>query len=334
MTVEFRLLGDVEACIDGQRLDIGHARQRCVLAVLLVDVNRPVPADQLIDRVWADDPPHRARNALAAYMSRLRQITRRRRRRADRPRARRIHAVGRCAVGRRAPIPRHGSQARATTDPAAAATLFDAALELWRGKPFAALDTPWFNDLRDSLEVERFSVALDRNDAALRAGRHADLLGELTAALQAHPFDERLAGQLMLAQYRSGRQADALDTYRPMRERLVDELGVDPSPGFATCTNRSSTANRRSQLFNPGRRCLSRDPLRDSRDESTSFVGREQDVQRVAAALRRRPAGHAHRGRRSRQDPAGLRGSRTRAGALRRRRIDLRIGADRATARR
>jgi DNA-binding SARP family transcriptional activator len=74
VTVEFRLLGHVEALLDGRRLDIGHARQRCVLAALLVDVNDPVSADQLIDRVWADDTPHRARNALAAYISRLRQL--------------------------------------------------------------------------------------------------------------------------------------------------------------------------------------------------------------------------------------------------------------------
>ena len=74
MTVEFRLLGHVEALRDGRRLDIGHARQRCVLVALLVDVNHPVPADQLIDRVWADDLPHRARNALAAYVSRLRHV--------------------------------------------------------------------------------------------------------------------------------------------------------------------------------------------------------------------------------------------------------------------
>ena len=88
------------------------------------------------------------------------------------------------------------------------------------------------NDVRTALEAERLSVALDRNDVALRAGRHAELLGELAAALHAHPLDERLAGQLMLAQYRSGRQADALDTYRQMRDRLVDELGVDPSPAL------------------------------------------------------------------------------------------------------
>jgi DNA-binding SARP family transcriptional activator len=110
------------------------------------------------------------------------------------------------------------------------AALFDKALSLWRGEPFAALDTEWLDDVRLSLEAERLSVSLDRNDAALRAERHGELLGELTAALQANPLDERLAGQLMLAQYRSGRQADALEIYRRVRDRLVDELGVDPSP--------------------------------------------------------------------------------------------------------
>ena len=74
MAVEFRVLGEVEALVDGDRLDIGHARQRCVLASLLVDVNRPVSVDQLIDRVWADEPPTRARNALAGYLSRLRAL--------------------------------------------------------------------------------------------------------------------------------------------------------------------------------------------------------------------------------------------------------------------
>jgi DNA-binding SARP family transcriptional activator len=74
MVVGFRVLGDVEAYVDGRRLDIGHARQRSVLVSLLVDVNRPVSADHLIDRVWTDEPPHKARNALAAYISRLRQV--------------------------------------------------------------------------------------------------------------------------------------------------------------------------------------------------------------------------------------------------------------------
>ena len=156
--------------------------------------------------------------------------------------------------------------------------------------PFAALDTPWFNDMRDSLEVERISVALDRNDAALRAGRHAELLGELTVALQAHPLDERLAGQLMLAQYRSGRQADALETYRQMRDRLVDELGVDPSPPLRAVHRQILDGEAAPTVTEPAAsprvstRALARLPRR-----VTTFVGREKDVAKVGAALRDGP---------------------------------------------
>jgi DNA-binding SARP family transcriptional activator len=214
VAVEFRILGDVEARSQGRRLDIGHARQRCVLACLLVDVNRPVSADQLVDRMWADNPPHRSRNALAAYVSRLRQLL------ADDADVELAHGPGGYTL---TADPRSVdlhmfremlSQARAAADPADSAALFDRALDLWRGEPFSTLDTPWTNEVRTSLEAERLSAELDRNDAALEAGRHTDLLGGLAATLQAHPLDERVAGQLMLAQYRSGRQADALETYQ------------------------------------------------------------------------------------------------------------------------
>jgi len=229
VTVEFRLLGDVEARLDGRRLDIGHARQRCVLVALLVDVNRPVPAEQLIDRVWADEPPARARNALAGYISRLRTLL------SDTDVVVGREPGGYVLTADPLSIDLHqlrslASEARATDDVADATALFERALKLWRGEPFAFLDTPWVNDLRTALEAERMSVQLDRNDAALAAGRHSELLGELARALQDDTHDERLAGQLMLAQYRCGRQADALETYRQMRERLVEELGVDPSP--------------------------------------------------------------------------------------------------------
>ncbi|MEN4479551.1 AfsR/SARP family transcriptional regulator [Mycolicibacterium cosmeticum] len=232
MTAEFRLLGEVEVLVDGRGLDAGHARQRCVLVALLVDVNRPVSADTLIDRVWADAPPQKARNALAAYISRLRQLV------AGHDGARIVRGPGGYMLQVDAQtVDLHRfrdmvSQARATRNRADAAAMFDAALQLWRGEPFATLDTPWTNEARVSLEAERLSAVLDRNDAALDAGRHGELLNDLTATLHAHPLDERVAGQLMLAQYRCGRQAAALDTYRGMRERLVQELGVDPSPAL------------------------------------------------------------------------------------------------------
>ena len=133
MTVEFRLLGDVEARLDGQRLDIGHARQRCVLAALLVDVNRPVLADQLIDRVWADDTPHRARNALAGYLRGCASCSPTPTcRSSGEPRG--LHAVDRCASVDIHRFRHMVAQARATDDPAEAAALFDGALDLWRGK--------------------------------------------------------------------------------------------------------------------------------------------------------------------------------------------------------
>ena len=285
VTVEFRLLGDVEARLDGQRLDIGHARQRCVLAAMLVDVNRPIPADQLIDRVWADDTPHRARNSLAGYLSRLRQLL------ADAS-VQIVREPGGYMLSTDAlSVDVHRfrdmvARARATADPAAAATLFDGALKLWCGTPFAALDTPWFNDMRDSLEVERLSAAMDRNDAALRAGRHAEVLGELVLAVQSHPLDERLAGQLMLAQYRSGRQAEALDTYRKMRDRLVEELGVDPSPLLKAAHQQilDGEAAPPVEVDAPSVRVTTR-PLAGLPRRATSFVGREHDLAAVGAAL-------------------------------------------------
>jgi DNA-binding SARP family transcriptional activator/DNA-binding CsgD family transcriptional regulator/tetratricopeptide (TPR) repeat protein len=226
MAVEFRLLGEVDVIVDGHPVDLGHSRQRCVLAALLVGMT-PVPADRLIDRVWAGRTPHRARNALSAYLSRLRHqlapagvtITRT-------PGGYQL-AVDPLAVDLHRF--RHlAGRARAARNPADAATLYEQALELWRGEPFTGIGTPWFDDVRISLAAERLAVVLDRNDVALQAGRHADLLAGLAAEARTHPLDERLAGQLMLAQSRSGRQADALDTFRRVRDRLVEELGADP----------------------------------------------------------------------------------------------------------
>jgi len=289
VAVEFRLLGDVEARLDGERLEIGHVRQRCVLVALLIDVNHPVPADQLIDRVWADEPPHKSRNALAAYISRLRQLF------AGAEDVQIVREPGGYKLAADAlSVDLHrfrhvASQARATADPVEAAAVFDSGLDLWRGEPFPSIDTPWVNDVRNTLETERLSAELDRNDAALRAGRHAELLGRLTAALQAHPLDERLAGQLMLAQYRSGRQADALDTYRHMRERLVEELGVDPSPPLRDVYQTILEGEPSQSVPRPSQPKAGTRPHADVPRRTTSFIGREQELRRVTAALQEAP---------------------------------------------
>lgn len=286
--MEFRLLGDVEAWLHGQRLEIGHARRRCVLVALLLDVNQAVRTDALIDRVWADEPPHNARNALAAYMSRLRHLLAET---AEVQILRRPGGYQLAADPSSVDLFRFRglvAAARDTADPAAAATLFDDALQLWRGEPLAALETPWITDMRNALEVERFSVVLDRNDRALAAGRHAEILAELTQELTAHPLDERVAAQLMLAQYRSGRQATALETFRQMRDRLVDELGMDPSPLLREAHRQildGETRLARVELpasqTDPSASALPRRP--------TTFVGRARELQRIDAVLREGP---------------------------------------------
>jgi DNA-binding SARP family transcriptional activator len=261
--VAFRLLGDVGAEIDGRRISLGHARQRCVLAVLLVEANRPVTVDQLVDRVWGECVPQRARGTVYSYLTRLRQVlapaggTRIVRQSggyvlAVDPMAVDLHRFRRLVADARV----------AGADPA---DLFSRALALWRGEAFADLDTAWLNDVRQAVSAERLAAVLDRNDLALARGHHAGLLPELVTTATAHPLDERLAGQLMVALYRSGRQAEALDRYDKLRRRLGSELGAP-----------SATTRRPSPTAPPGRNHRSR-PSRPSRPT------------RCPASFRRRP---------------------------------------------
>ena len=188
--------------------------------------------------------------------------------------------------------------AKDETRPADAAERYRRALALWRGEPFTGIDTPWFGDVRTSLVADRYAVTLDRNDAALRAGQHADVLVELTDALRAHPLDERLAGQLMLARYRSGRQADALLTYRAMRERLADELGVDPGAELSRVHQQILTGEAAAADIPPADalpRPLSTAPPEASGTRASPvvglprrgsrFVGRSDLVELVAATI-------------------------------------------------
>lgn len=232
MTMEFGVLGTIEARIDGRPVPVGHARQRGVLAVLLVDVNRPVTIDQLIARVWGDRFPDQARATLHGYVSRLRRAL------ADTGEAR----IGRQSGGYvletsdTANVDLHifrrlVAQARASTD-IDAAMLLQQALRLWRADAFAGLDSPWANDLRGALDQERYTAQLDLADIRLRLGQHTALLPELSALTAAHPLDERLAGQLMVALHHCGRPADALRHYRQTRQRLIQELGIGPGPAL------------------------------------------------------------------------------------------------------
>ncbi|GAA4734601.1 AfsR/SARP family transcriptional regulator [Phytohabitans rumicis] len=226
MATEFGVLGDVEIRVDGVPVDAGPAQQRRVLAALLVDAGRPVPVDRLLGRAWPDGPPSRA--TLYSYLSRLRQL---------------LAPIG-VRLARRAggyalltdpeSIDLHRfrglvAEARAAPADERAHALFTRALALWRDDAFAGLDGAWLDGLRDALSQERLSAALDHHDVLLRLGEYAEMLSGAAAVALAHPMDERLARQLMLANYRAGRPAAALDQYRRIRRLLVAELGAEPS---------------------------------------------------------------------------------------------------------
>lgn len=241
MAVEFRVLGDLTVRIGDRPVDIGHARQQCVLLALVIDANQLVSADQLVDRVWAGRPPQRVRGALYNYVSRLRRIL------ADsddvtvtRRSGGYLLTVDALAVDLHL-FDHLTARARAADDQEAGA-LFARALGLWRGEAFATLDTPWLNAVRDAANNRRTAAELDRYDVELRCGRHGDILPELSGRAAALPLDERLAGQLILALYRCGRQADALDHYRRTRARLAEELGIDPGPALRALHQQILTA--------------------------------------------------------------------------------------------
>ncbi|MFH8476678.1 AfsR/SARP family transcriptional regulator [Streptomyces sp. NPDC018000] len=208
-------------------MPLGHPRQQCVLAVLLIDANRPVSADQLLHRVWDDRAPLRARDTLYTYVSRLR--------RELEPHGIRLarRSGGYALDIDETTVDLHRfrhliARARKVPDDRSALSLFEEGLGLWQGEPLAGLDSLWVDTVREQLRTERWAAELDRTDAMLRTGRHSECLADLSARAVAHPLDERVAGQFMLALHREGRPADALAHYQRVRGQLAEELGVDP----------------------------------------------------------------------------------------------------------
>ncbi len=238
------MLGSIEAFTGATTIDVGHARQRGVLAALLVDAGDVVRTDQLVERVWGTRPPQRAQPTLYSYLSRLRRVLTSP---SGAPLLHRRAGGYQLAVDRSA-VDLHRfrdlcARARSTSDDEAAADLLGAALDLWRGNAFADLDTPFFNLQRHAAAQERLAAKLDRCDVRLRLGHHGELLAELLTRAEAHPLDERAAGQYMLALFRSGRAGDALAQYRLTRRRLKEELGADPGAALQQLHERMIAAD-------------------------------------------------------------------------------------------
>ncbi|MDT0396483.1 MULTISPECIES: AfsR/SARP family transcriptional regulator [Streptomyces] len=230
MSVHFGVLGVVEVRRVGEPVEVGHARQRQVLAALVMDAGRVVPADVLVDRVWGEREPRRGREALYGYVSRLRgalsssgaDIVR------EQGGYRLMVGAGAVDVHRFRELSARAQTAPASYGDERRAALWEEALGLWRGEAFTGADTPWFNAQRSLLDQERLAAQSELVEARLRLGQHAAVLARLSAWAEQDPLDERVCGQLMLALYRSGRQAEALEWYEQVRRRLSEEMGLDP----------------------------------------------------------------------------------------------------------
>ena len=224
--MEFRILGTVEVRRDGEALPLGGAKRRALLALLLLHANEVVSADRLVDDLWGERPPQNAAAALHNNVSRLRKLLG-----ADLLASR---PGGYCLCVDPSVVDLHRFESlvaeagRAPTE--ARAALLHEALSLWRGPALADLAYEPVAVEAGRLEEARLAALESRIDADLELARHAELVGELEALVAEHPLRERMRGQLILALYRSGRQAEALDVYRETRRVLADELGLDPSP--------------------------------------------------------------------------------------------------------
>src|SRR5436190_4098444 len=237
--MEFCILGPLEVSDDSRRVPLAATKQRTLLTILLLHANRVVPSDRLVDDLWGARPPPTAVSALQVYVSQLRKALEPGRRKGEpssflmtRPGGYLLRVEpGRLDAERFEHLFAEGSRAQKAADPAAAAPLLHEALGLWRGSALAEFSyEPFAQSEIARLEELRLDAVEERIEADLALGRHAALPGELEALVSEHPLRERLRGQLMVALYRAGRQAEALEAYRGARRTFDEELGIVPGP--------------------------------------------------------------------------------------------------------
>jgi len=224
--MDFRLLGPLEVVERDRSLELGGAKQRSLLAILLLEANELVSTDRLIDQLWGATPPATCAKSIQVYVSRLRKQLGDQRLATQAPGYVLHVEPSELDLAR---FEQLADEAR-RADPRRAAQKLRDALALWRGSPLADLAyEPFAQPEIARLEELRMAVLEQRIDADLAVGRHAELVGELEALVVRNPLRERLRFQLMLALYRSARQAEALDAYRAARRELSEALGLEPS---------------------------------------------------------------------------------------------------------
>ena len=229
--LQVRLLGPVDVLVDGTSRPVRGLRRTAVLAMLAVHSGDIVSVDRLIDAVWPDQPPSTAANTVQSHISHLRQVLGTRAAILARPPGYLLD-LGAEATDVRV-VERLVQTSGQHTDPAARAGQLRAALGMWRGQPLANLaelagKLAWLDEQVDRAYRLRLEATRGLVDARLALGEHVALVPELERLIRDHPFDELIHGQLILALYRSGRQAEALKAYHRVRRALSDDLGFDP----------------------------------------------------------------------------------------------------------
>ncbi|GAA4965711.1 DNA-binding SARP family transcriptional activator [Nonomuraea thailandensis] len=283
--MQFRLLGAMEIFAAGRRIPIGSRKERLVLAVLLLEANRWVPIGRLVELAWTEEVPESARRTVQSLISRLRA----RLRMIDQ--ALNIEREGACyrLTVDRASVDVHRFRdllaAARDADDNTAAALYSEALSLWRGDGLTHEVAA--EHLREELAELRLRAIEDQMDAELRLGRHRSVVGRLSALASAYPYRQRITGQLMLALHREGRSDEALECYRRMKNRLMEEVGLDPAEELiqlelAILRADPSLVAQPSSLDLAGVASL---PPMQLPADIVSFSGREEHVKHLDALL-------------------------------------------------
>jgi DNA-binding SARP family transcriptional activator len=282
--MEFRLFGEVQLQADGQLLDVGTPRQQAVLAALAVDAGRAVPVETLIDRVWDDAPPIEARNVLYSHLSRIRRLlefataSTGTAARIDRRSAGYVLEIDPDLIdlhrfARLIELGKHGTNA----DRLAVLT---EALELWRGAPLAGVPGEWVARVRDSWHRRRLDAVIQWGEIKLELGKPDAVISDVPDLTAEYPLAEPLEGLLMRALHAAGRDAEALDRYAVIRQRLADELGTDPG----TELRGLNAAILRGQVPAPERRS----PTAPAQlpPDVYGFAGRDEELRRLDGMVR------------------------------------------------
>jgi DNA-binding SARP family transcriptional activator len=305
--MEFSILGPLEVRADDRTVALGGVKPRALLTVLLLRANQSVSAEHLALALWGDDAPPGVVKTVQVHISRLRRALGESEVLVTTSGGYELRVrPGELDLERFERYLENGREALAASKPEEAAAALHEALALWRGPPLAELSALPFAASEISRLEERRLAALElRVEADLAVGRHGNLIAELQHITNQHPWRERLHGQLMLALYRAGRQTEALQVYRTIRGRLVDELGVEPGPdlrglevallnqdpGLAWADPRAPRLDVPVNELFVARRDRQLERLMSTTIRGGSLIGREREQATLKVALDRLQAG-------------------------------------------